>query len=129
MPVTRFFLGLFRKFRATFAAEGDSKAPQAGGAELDDSAVAVWEGDSLAAALAVLPTLAVADDSSCVFGRVDEFRALLPREPRFAKAADFLARPDLKTLPVGRYEAGGGPGYCGIRDLTAEEGRLGFEFG
>ena len=90
--------------------------------------MAVWEGDSLAATLAVLPTLAVADDSSCVFGRVDEFRALLLREPRFAKAADFLARPDLKTLPVGRYEAGG-PGYCGIRDLTAEEGRLGFEFG
>ena len=34
------------------ALSGDLKAPQPGGAELDDSAVAVWEGDSLAATLA-----------------------------------------------------------------------------
>ena len=79
----------------------------------------------LVMALAVVSALAETNDSSCVFGRVDEFPALQAREPRFEKAAAFLARKDLATLAVGRYEIDGDDVFalvqeCKLRDKASD---------
>lgn len=71
-----------------------------------------------------IDSLAAAENSYCVFGRVDRFADLLPREPRFAKAAAFLSRTDLATLPAGRYEIDGYDVFalvqeCKLRDKAS----------
>ena len=71
-----------------------------------------------------IDSLAAAENSYCVFGRVDRFADLLPREPRFTKAAAFLSRTDLATLPAGRYEIDGDDIFalvqeCKLRDKAS----------
>ena len=69
----------------------------------------------------VLPVRAETDPAPCVFGRLDRFADLLPREPRFAKAAAFLSRTDLATLPVGRYEIDGKDVFASVQECKLKD--------
>lgn len=42
-----------------------------------------------------------------ILARLDQCRPYAPLHPRFAAALDFLARPDLRDLPLGRHELAG----------------------
>lgn len=44
---------------------------------------------------------------SFLVGRISESKQYEALHPRFAKAFEFLRRPDLATLPLGRYEIDG----------------------
>ena len=52
-------------------------------------------------------TMTKAEKGPFLRGLISECRAFEARHPRFAKAFDFLQRPDLADLPEGRYEIDG----------------------
>ena len=59
---------------------------------------------------------AMIDSESFYVGKIVDCDQVVNRHPRFAKAFEFLKRPDLFTLPVGRYELDGDNMWAMIQD-------------
>ena len=56
------------------------------------------------------------DTKEFYVGRIADCAQIAGRHPRFAKALAFLARPDLATLPCGRYEIDGDNCWAMVQD-------------
>ena len=56
------------------------------------------------------------DTKDFYVGRIADCMRIADRHPRLAKALDFLSRPDLATLPCGRYEIDGDNCWAMVQD-------------
>lgn len=56
------------------------------------------------------------DSDNFYVGKISDCDQVVDRHPRFAKAFEFLKRPDLFTMPVGRYELDGDNMWAMIQD-------------